>query len=60
VGRDEWGGGPCTAVTPTCTVYMCDKGALTTTERKLTSTAPSEQTHPQNSRFTPRCPSVVL
>jgi hypothetical protein len=22
--------------------------------------SPSEQTHPQNSRFTPRCPSVVL
>jgi hypothetical protein len=21
---------------------------------------PSEQTHPQNSRYTPRCPSVVL
>jgi len=41
-----------------------DKGALTTTERKLAPTAPSEQIHPQkekaNSRFTPRCPSVVL
>ena len=39
---------------------LCDKGVLTTTERKLTPTAPSEQTHPQNIRFTPRCPSVVL
>ena len=24
------------------------------------SRAPSEQTHPQNSRYTPRCPSVVV
>ena len=25
-----------------------------------TPTAPSEQTHPQSSRYTPRCPSIVL
>ena len=41
-------------------LHCVTSGALTTTERKLAPTAPSEQTHPQNSRFTPRCPSVVL
>jgi hypothetical protein len=34
---------------------------LTTTGLcSLSHTQPSEQTHPQDSRYTPRCPSVVL
>jgi hypothetical protein len=55
-------------VTPTCTVL--DKEArsnsvgfdpLGLTQLGSSHTpAPSEQTHPQNSRFTPRCPTVVL
>jgi hypothetical protein len=35
------------------------EGAGATQLGQLTPT-PSEQTHPQSSRFTPRCPSVVL
>jgi hypothetical protein len=55
-------------VTPTCTVL--DKEArsnsvgfdpLGLTQLGSSHTpAPSEQTHPQNSRCTPRCPTVVL
>jgi hypothetical protein len=35
------------------------RAALTTT-RDSSPTHPLEQPHPQNSRYTPRCPSVVL
>jgi hypothetical protein len=51
-------------------VYCCDShlhradkegAALGLTQLgQLTHPTPSEQTHPQTSSFTPRCPSVVL
>jgi hypothetical protein len=47
-----YGGSPCTAVTPTCTVLK--DGFERDTIGQLS------HPHPQNSRFTPRCPSVVL
>jgi hypothetical protein len=43
---------------PACTRLVLS--TPNTTGVAHTPTAPSEQTHPQNSRFTPRCPSVVL
>jgi hypothetical protein len=61
VGRVEWGGSPCTAETPTCTVRTCaDKagGSDLTNRVALAHTpAPSEQPDP---RTTPKCPFVVL
>jgi hypothetical protein len=49
-----WGGGPCAAETPTCTVLR--GGAV-----ELSTNLGSSPTHdPQHSRYTPRCPSVVL
>ena len=57
------GGSPCTAVPPTC-AHKRVRAALGfcrhTTWAALSHPQASEQTHPQNSRYTPRCPSVVL
>jgi hypothetical protein len=33
---------------------------VTTTGGSSLTHAPTKQTHPQNSRYTPRCPSVVV
>ena len=44
-----------------CSKVVCRRaGDVVCQVPALRPTAPSEQTHPQNSRYTPRCPSVVV
>jgi hypothetical protein len=62
-GAQRWYGGMGRLTVHCCTSHLVTRGcesALTTTVAALSHTQPSEQTHPQDSRYTPRCPSVVL
>jgi hypothetical protein len=52
--------GPCGLYPSSLAVHCCPPAARVLTHLSSSLTPPSEQTHPQHIRFTPRCPSVVL